>query len=52
MNLNRVYLIGQLGFDPEIREISSDPVRRVARMSVATNEPYTKMDGSQNTDTQ
>lgn len=52
MNLNRVHLIGQLGFDPEIREISSDPVRRVARMSVATNEPYTKMDGSQNTDTQ
>ena len=51
-NLNRVHLIGQLGFDPELRELSTDPVRLVARMSVATNEPYTKADGTQNTDTQ
>ncbi len=49
-NLNRVHLIGQLGFDPEIREIAEG--RMVARMSIATNEPYTKFDGSLNNDTQ
>jgi single-strand DNA-binding protein len=37
-NRNRVSLIGNLGFDPEVREIAKG--RKVARISVATNEKH------------
>mgnify|MGYP003419769430 CR=1 FL=1 len=33
---NKVQLIGNLGFDPEVREIAKG--RKVARISVATND--------------
>jgi single-strand DNA-binding protein len=35
---NKVSLIGNLGFDPEVREIAKG--RKVARLSVATNDSY------------
>ena len=35
---NKVQLVGNLGFDPEVREIASG--RKVARLSIATNETY------------
>jgi single-strand DNA-binding protein len=47
---NTVRLIGNLGFDPEVREIAKG--RKVARMSVATNESYTNAAGEKVTDTQ
>src|SRR5690606_6355081 len=47
---NTVRLIGNLGFDPEVREIAKG--RKVARFSVATNERYTSNEGEQVTDTQ
>ncbi len=47
---NTVRLIGNLGFDPEVREIAKG--RKVARMSVATNESYTNSAGEKVTDTQ
>lgn len=49
-NINSITLRGNLGFDPEIREIASG--RFVARMSVATNIPYTNFKGEQNNETQ
>lgn len=42
-SLNKVILIGNLGNDPEVREFDG---RKVANFSVATNERYTKRDGS------
>lgn len=48
-NINSVTLRGQLGSDPEIKEIA--PRRFVARMSVATNIPYTKFNGEKNNET-
>ena len=47
---NTVRLIGNLGFDPEVREIAKG--RKVARFSVATNESYTNTTGEKVTDTQ
>ncbi len=53
-SLNRVHLIGQLGFDPEIKEITTKAgrVTYVARMSVVTNEAYKNADGNEVTDSQ
>lgn len=47
---NTVRLIGNLGHDPEVREIAKG--RRVARMSVATHESYRNNNGEVVTDTQ
>ena len=47
---NTVRLIGNLGFDPEVREIAKG--RKVARISVATHESYTNQAGEKVTDTQ
>lgn len=47
---NSVRLTGNLGFDPEVREIAKG--RKVARMSVATNESYRNANGEYVTDTQ
>lgn len=47
---NRVHLIGNLGFDPEIREVAEG--RKVARLSLATNDSYRNAQGEQVTDTQ
>lgn len=47
---NIVRLIGNLGHAPEVREVA--PGRKVARMSVATNESYTNSSGERVTDTQ
>jgi single-strand DNA-binding protein len=48
--MNNVRLTGNLGFDPEVREIAKG--RKVARMSVATNESYRNAVGERVTDTQ
>lgn len=47
---NKVHLIGNLGFDPEVREIAKG--RKVARISVATNDSYRNASGERVTDTQ
>ena len=47
---NKVHLIGNLGFDPEVREIAKG--RKVARISVATNDSYRNASGELVTDTQ
>lgn len=47
---NSVRLIGNLGFDPEVREVAKG--RKVARLSVATHESYTNQGGERVTDTQ
>ncbi len=47
---NKVHLIGNLGFDPEVREIAQG--RKVARLSVATNDSYRNASGERVTDTQ
>ena len=47
---NNVRLMGNLGFDPEVREIAKG--RKVARISVATNEVYTNSQGERVEDTQ
>ncbi len=47
---NRVNLIGNLGIDPEIREINGG--RKMARFSLATKETYKNSDGQKVTDTQ
>jgi len=47
---NKVHLIGNLGFDPEVREIAKG--RKVARLSVATNDSYRNASGEKVTDTQ
>ncbi|HRF78896.1 MAG TPA: single-stranded DNA-binding protein [Flavobacteriales bacterium] len=47
---NKVHLIGNLGFDPEVREIAKG--RKVARLSVATNDSYRNASGERVTDTQ
>ena len=47
---NKVHLIGNLGFDPEVREIAKG--RKVARISVATNDSYRNAAGERITDTQ
>lgn len=47
---NSVRLIGNLGMDPEIREITND--RKMAKFSLATTESYTDKLGGKVTDTQ
>ena len=47
---NKVHLIGNLGFDPEVREIAKG--RKVARLSVATNDSYRNASAERVTDTQ
>ncbi|MBX2973473.1 MAG: single-stranded DNA-binding protein [Flavobacteriales bacterium] len=47
---NKVQLIGNLGFDPEVREVAKG--RKVARLSVATNDSYRNASGERVTDTQ
>ena len=47
---NNVRLTGNLGFDPEVREIAKG--RKVARMSVATNDSYRNANGERVVDTQ
>ncbi len=47
---NKVHLVGNLGFDPEVREIAKG--RKVARISVATNDSYRNANGEKVTDTQ
>src|SRR5689334_4472544 len=47
---NNVRLMGNLGFDPEVREIAKG--RKVARISVATNEVYVNAEGERVSDTQ
>ncbi|HRH37048.1 MAG TPA: single-stranded DNA-binding protein [Flavobacteriales bacterium] len=47
---NKVHLVGNLGFDPEVREIAKG--RKVARLSVATNDSYRNASGERITDTQ
>jgi len=47
---NTVRLIGNCGFDPEVRELAKG--RKVARISVATNDSYRNASGERVTDTQ
>jgi single-strand DNA-binding protein len=47
---NQVRLIGNLGMDPEIREISGN--RKIAKFSLATNETYRNEKGERVTETQ
>ncbi|MCB0792430.1 MAG: single-stranded DNA-binding protein [Flavobacteriales bacterium] len=47
---NNVQLIGNLGNDPEIRETAGG--KRMARMSVATNDSYRNQAGERIDDTQ
>ncbi len=49
-NRNKVELLGHLGSDPEIKTTESG--RRVARLSVATNETYLNTKGEKVIDTQ
>ncbi|MFT4521569.1 MAG: single-strand DNA-binding protein [Bacteroidia bacterium] len=47
---NNVRLIGNLGADPEMKEIQSG--KQMAKLSLATNESYKKSDGEQVEETQ
>lgn len=47
---NRVQLIGNLGMDPEVKALSND--RKVARVSIATNEVYNNSKGERIENTQ
>lgn len=47
---NRVQLIGNLGIDPEVK--SFDNNRKMARLSIATNEVYYNSKGEKIQDTQ
>ncbi|MBL7962824.1 MAG: single-stranded DNA-binding protein [Flavobacteriales bacterium] len=47
---NKVQLVGNLGYDPEVREIAKG--RKVARLSVATHDNYKNANGERVTDTQ
>ena len=47
--VNKVQLIGHLGADPEIKEFEKD--RKMARMSIATNEHYRNGNGEKVTNT-
>lgn len=48
--VNRVILIGNLGSDPEIKTLESG--RKVAKVSIATNENYRDKDGEWQTQTE
>ena len=47
---NRVNLIGNLGMNPQVREIGNG--RKVARFTLATSESYCNNKGDKVTDTQ
>lgn len=47
---NKVQLIGNLGNDPEI--ITLDSGKKLAKISIATNETYKNAQGEKVTDTQ
>lgn len=47
---NKVQLIGNLGMDPEVKEIKSG--RKMAKFSLATNETYRNSSGEKVTETQ
>lgn len=47
---NKVQLIGNLGMDPEVKEIKNG--RKMAKFSLATNETYKNSAGEKITDTQ
>ena len=47
---NHVNLIGHLGMDPEIKLL--DNGKKMARFSVATNEPFRNAEGEKTKDTQ
>ncbi|MCF8365368.1 MAG: single-stranded DNA-binding protein [Bacteroidales bacterium] len=47
---NSVQLIGNLGMDPEVKEVSNG--NKMARFSLATSETYNKPNGEKVTDTQ
>ena len=47
---NSVRLVGNLGIDPEVRNLESN--RKVARLSLATSETYKNDKGEKVTDTQ
>lgn len=48
--INSVRLMGRLGMDPEIKFFENN--RKLARMSLATNDVYKNADGEKITDTQ
>ena len=47
---NKVQLIGNLGANPEIKELNGN--KRMAKFSIATSETYQKASGEKVTDTQ
>jgi len=47
---NKVTLIGNLGNDPDIKEF--DTGKKLARLSIATNESYTNASGEKIKETQ
>lgn len=47
---NSVQLIGNLGMDPEVKEVSNG--NKMARFSLATSESYNKANGEKVTETQ
>lgn len=47
---NRVQLIGHLGADPEIKTLESN--KKIARLSIATNDEYTDKNGQKVKQTQ
>lgn len=47
---NKVQLIGNLGMDPEVKTLEGD--KKLAKMSLATNESYKNAKGEKVTETQ
>ena len=47
---NKVQLIGNLGMDPEVKSL--DGGKKLAKMSIATNEIYKNANGEKVTETQ
>ena len=47
---NRVQLIGNLGMDPEVKTLESG--KKMAKLSIATNDSYKNQQGEKVTDTQ
>jgi len=50
LSVNKVILIGNLGADPEVRELDGN--REVANLRLATNETYTNKNGEKITHTE
>lgn len=47
---NSVHLIGNLGMDPEVKDVANG--RKMARFSLATSDTYTNQKGEKVTETQ